>query len=112
MISSAGGAYRYRLLDNKLNELIEASECYLFSFLCGYIKGRQSQEETLGEMWAHKNGAPIFYITENTVEELLNKLFFKADYIIFFLDGTPLIDRAFMKYKMLGKRGSVIRVEN
>ena len=109
-IIAATGALNYRLLDNKLNQLIETSGCYLFYILCGYIEGRKSNEETLGEKWARINGAPTIYIHAKSDNELIDKMIFKADYAIFILDGNPLINNAFMRYKMAGKRGSVIKL--
>lgn len=108
-IVAAAGALNYRLLDKKLNELIETSGRYLFYILCGYIEGRKSNEETLGELWARNNGAPTLYIHAKTVDTLIDKMILKADYAIFILDGNPLINNAFMRYKMTGKRGSVIK---
>lgn len=110
-IIAATGALNYRLLDNKLNELIESSGCYLFYILCGYIEGRKSNEETLGELWAKNNGAPTLYIHEKTIDKLIDRLIFSADYAIFILDGNPLINNAFMRYKMSGKHGSVIHAQ-
>ena len=111
-IIGAAGALEYRLLDNKLNELIESSQCFLFTILCGYVEGRKSNEETLGEKWAKNNGAPILYISEKSTEKLLSRVFYEADYIIFLLNGNPLINNAMMQYKMMGKHGSIIRVQN
>lgn len=99
----------YRLLDNRLNELIESSQQYLFYVLCGFVEGNKSKEESLGELWAKQNGAPIIYIHGKTVDELMHRVLLKADYIIFILDGNPLINKAFMRYKMMGKHGSVIK---
>ena len=110
VIAAATVPIYYEMLDKRLNSLIESSQCFLFNILCGTVEGSKSNEETLGEIWAKNNGAPILYITEKTTEKLINKLFYKADYIIFFLDGNPLINKMFMKYKMLGKHGSVIKV--
>lgn len=109
IIGAATGALEYRLLDNKLNQLIESSQCFLFSILCGSIEERKS-EETIGERWAKNNGAPIIYITAKSKEELERKLFTKADYIIFILNGNNTINQLFMRYKMTGKHGSVIKV--
>ena len=109
-IIAATGALNYHLLDNKLNQLIETSGCYLFYILCGYIEGRKSNEETLGEEWARINGAPTLYIHAKSDNDLIDKMIFKADYAIFILDGNPLINNAFMRYKMAGKRGTVIKV--
>lgn len=82
----------------------------MFYILCGYIEGRKSNEETLGELWARNNGAPTLYIHAKSDNELIDKMIFKADYAIFILDGNPLINNAFMRYKMAGKRGTVIKL--
>lgn len=100
----------YNLLDKQLNKLIEDSKCYLFTILCGRVEGQEKKEKTLAQLWAANNGAPVYYFTEKSEDLLINKLLFKADYIIFILDGNPLINNIFMKYKMMGKHGSVIRV--
>lgn len=109
-IIGAAGALNYRLLDKKLNELIETSGCFLFYILCGYIEGKESEEETLGELWARKNGAPTLYIHAKTIDKLIDKMILKADYAIFILDGNPIINNMFMRYKMAGKKGSVIKL--
>ena len=110
VVVAATGALNYRLLDNKINELIETSECYLFYILCGFVTGRKSEEESLGETWAKKNGAPIVYIYAESKEKLIDKLLKEADYVIFILEeDNKEIKNIFMKYKMLGKHGSVIR---
>lgn len=110
ILSAAAGALEYHLLDKKLNELIESSQCFIFYILCGYVKDRKSKEKSLGELWAENNGAPIIYISEKTTEKLMSRVILEADYIIFILNGNPLINNTFMKYKMLGKHGSVIKV--
>ena len=101
----------YDKLDNKLNELIETSQCFLFNILCGYVRGLTPGQETLGEIWAKKHGAPILYISENSKDALLRSLFLKADYIIFLVDGNPFINKALMQYKMTGKHGSIIYIQ-
>ena len=73
-IIAATGALNYRLLDNKLNKLIESSGCYLFNILCGYVEGSNSEEKSLGELWARNNGAPVIYIKEKTWNEREPKL--------------------------------------
>lgn len=110
ILSAATGALEYRLLDKKLNELVETSQCFLFYILCGYVEGSKSKEKSLGELWAEKNGLPVVYISEKTTEKLISRVILEADYIIFILNGNPLINNTFMKYKMLGKHGSVIKV--
>ena len=106
IISAGTGPIYYNKLDKYLNKLIETSQCFLFNILCGGVEGSKSTQETLGELWAKNNGAPILYFFEKTT----NKLFYKADDIIFLLDGDPFINKLFMKYKMTGKHGSAIRV--
>ena len=110
ILSSRTAPLYYDLLDKKINSLIETSQCYLFYILCGFIEGRKSSSKPLGELWAEKNGAPTLYISEKTTDPLLNRLFLEADYVIFMLDDDPLIRKAFMKYKMLGKHGSIVKV--
>lgn len=111
-IIAAAGALNYRLVDEKINTLIESSGCYLFTILCGSIEGKKSKEaKTLGEIWAERNGAPVEYIFAKTENELIDKMIFKADYVIFILDDNPLTKNIFMRYKMSSnKHGSVIKV--
>ena len=109
-IIAATDALNYRLLDNKLNELIESSGCYLFNILCGFVEGDNNEEKSLGELWAKNNGAPVIYIKEKTVDKLIDRMILKTDYAIFILDEeNPIIKKIFMRYKMAGKHGSVIK---
>ena len=113
ILSAATAPLYQELLDKRFDELIESSQCFLFYILCGYVKGSEkaeSVEKSLGEIWAEKHGAPILYISEKSTELLLNRLFSEADYIIFLLDGNPFINNAFMRYKMTGKHGTVIKI--
>lgn len=97
---------KYVLLDNSINKLIEDSGNYLFTVLCG------KQEETeLGRKWAVRNGAPVRYIKASSSAELIDKVLYFSDYIIFILDGTAAISNAFMRYKDSRKHGTVIRLE-
>lgn len=110
-IVSAGTApLYYEMIDKKLNQLIETSQCFVFTLLSGYVKGHKTNESTISEKWAREYGLPVFYISANTVDDLIDKLIYKADYAIFVLDGNPLINNAFMRYKMSGKHGTVIKV--
>ena len=95
----------YKLLDQKLNELIEEKQCYLFTVLCGGTSMTTCDQITLGRMWAERNGAPVRWIFGPTTA-VLNK----ADYIIFMYDGSQQIKNLIMKYKMMGKHGSVINI--
>ena len=110
ILGDADGAYRYRLLDKKLNELIETSECFLFNILCGVIEGEFYEKTLLGKEWGVNNGAPLRIYHGKTEEEVLRVLISKTDYAIFILDGNAQIKNIFMKYKMSGKHGSVIQV--
>ena len=110
IISAGTAPIYYDKLDKHLNKLIETSQCFLFNILCGGVEGSKSTQETLGELWAKNNGAPILYFFEKTTDKLINKLFYKADYIIFLLDGDPFVNKLLMKYKMTGKHGSAIRI--
>lgn len=110
IIAAGTAPLYYELVDKKLNQLIEASQCFVFTLLSGYVKGHKNSEPTISEKWAKEYGLPVFYISANSIEELVNKLIYKADYAIFVLDGNPLINNTFMQYKMSGKHGSVIKV--
>ena len=104
-----GSLNDYNILDQKLNELIEEKQCYLFTMLCGasdpdqYIPG-------LSEVWARKNGAPIEYLVEADPQRLLKKLAAAADYIVFILRDEQWLKNFMMQYKMLGKHGTVIKL--
>ena len=110
-IIAADGALNYRLVDKKINEIIEKTQDYGICILCGFIKGAESKEETLGEKWAKQNGAPIRWVHAKTATKLMDAMILKADYAIFILDGNPLINQALMRYKMAGKHGAVIKTD-
>ena len=111
VLSAKSSEKYYDLLNKKLNNLIETSQCYLFYILCGNLEDSTSTPISLGELWAKRNGAPILYISEKTNDKLVHRLFSEADYILFMLDGNPFINKLLMKYKMLGKHGTVIKVK-
>ena len=100
----------YALLDQELNKLIEEKQCYLFNVLCGGTSMGAYTQRTLGKFWADRNGAPVHWIFEPTPAALQDKLLKKADYIIFMYDGNQAIKNLIMKYKMMGKHGSVINI--
>lgn len=110
ILGHADGANRYRLLDKKLNNLIETSNCFLFNILCGVTGGEFCEKTLLGKEWGVENGAPLLVYHGKTEEETLRVLISKTDYAIFILDGDAQIRNLFMKYKMTGKHGSVIQV--
>lgn len=97
----------YKLLDKKLNELIEEKGIYLFYILCGRSVKTDLSRPSLGYSWAIRNGAPVQWIPEPTPAALMKE----ADYIIFFYDGSSAaIRNLIMKYKKMGKHGTVIRI--
>ena len=103
-----GGAltpYNYNILDQELNKLIEEKQCYLFTMLCGSTTENAAPADTLGRVWAERNGAPIQWIF-GPVPAILKE----ADYIIFLFDGNQEIKKIMMRYKMMGKHGTVIQL--
>ena len=88
----------YQEVDKLMNKLIEESGHYLFYVMV--ISG-----DRIGEMWAKKNGAPIEYYQGKDIDKVLKKI----DYAIFVFDGSPQVKRLMMRYKMMGKHGSVIK---
>ena len=104
-----GGSGDYNALDQKLNELIEEKQCYLFTVLCG-ATDPEKYTPGLSEVWAKKNGAPIEYLIDADPQRLLKKLAAAADYIIFILRDEQWLKNFMMQYKMLGKHGTVIKL--
>lgn len=109
-IAILGGSLNdYAVLDQKLNELIEERQCYLFTVLCGATDPTQ-YKPGLSEVWAKKNGAPIEYLVDADQQRLMTKLAAAADYIIFILRDEQWIKNFMMRYKMSGKHGTVIKL--
>lgn len=104
-----GGLMDYPILDQKLNELIEEKQCYLFTVLCGATDSVQ-YKPGLSEIWARKNGAPVEYLIDKDPQRLLKKLATTADYIIFILRDEQWLKNFMMQYKILGKHGTVIKL--
>lgn len=99
----------YQKLDKTLNQLIEEKGIYLFYMICGGRLRNDFPSPTLGSVWADRNGAPVIRLFDLAPAHLINKVLKEADYIIFFLSPeNQLIKNAMMKYKMMGKHGSVI----
>lgn len=88
-------------LDQKLEELIESSQCFLFH---AAVLSNAPQNETLGCRWASRRGCPLRVMD-------IDRILKKADYVIFILTEEDKVTKeALMKYKMSGKHGSVIRI--
>lgn len=110
-IAIIGGSLQdYNVLDQKLNELIEEKQCYLFYVVCG---GRSSvgYKPGLSETWARQNGAPVHYIFEENFNKLQYKIMAAADYIIFILRDEQWIKNFIMRFKETGKHGTVITIK-
>lgn len=96
----------YEVLDEILNELIEESQCFLFTVICGSTVNQKI--ESLGGLWAKNNGAAINYIIEEDINKLINKVVREVDFIIAFYDGEDnFIRRVIMKMKKCGKHGRI-----
>lgn len=110
----------YNKLNNTMEKLIQESQCYLFSILCGGTEDiapapftnstKLYPNRPLGEIWAHNNGAPVEYIYNPNVERLLDEIAQTADYIVADLGNGPpqFVKRLVMKMKSLGKHGTVV----
>ena len=71
------GKYTYEQLSATMEELIESSQCYLFTIVCGSTE-KKMPIGSLSETWALNNGAPINYIIESDVNKELES---NAEYL-------------------------------
>ena len=110
IIAAGTAPLYYEQLDKRLNSLIEKSGCYLFTILCGRLADQERRGISLGQQWAVANGCPVRYITAKTEKQLIDKMINLTDYAIFILDGNSQINNIFMRYKMEGKHGTVIKL--
>lgn len=108
LIGILGGArvekteYALAALDTAMEEYMEASQCFLFN---AAVLSKDPFNESLGSLWASRRGCPI------RIFERMEKLLYAVDYCIFILEkNDEETKRAFMKYKMMGKHGKVIKV--
>ena len=93
-----------KVLDDKLNELIESSQCFLFH---AAVLSKDPSNQTLGCIWASRRGCPVRFF--DSIEKILKK----SDYCIFIIKKNDLeTTQAFMRYKMdyPWKHGSVIKI--
>lgn len=104
----------YNKLDKALNELIESSQNYLFTILCGgtglVYDEAGSRIKSIGEIWAEKNGAPAQFLYCEDPERLLIKTAQTADYILY--DGTTdsqWAKRLLMMMRALEKHGTIVK---
>lgn len=104
------GKYTYEQLSATMEELIESSQCYLFTIVCGSTE-KKMPIGSLSETWALNNGAPINYIIESDVNKLIDKIVKSADFVLAFYDGEDaIVRRVIMKMKGEGKHGKVVNV--
>lgn len=103
-----GDTQSYDLLNSTLNKLIEDSQCYIFTMLCGTTDPTISTP-SLGELWAQEYGILTERIIDPDPQKLLNKIAYKADYIIFIIHDEQWIKNFMMQLKMSGKHGTVIQ---
>ena len=84
-----------------VNEWVEKNQIYLFYIVCN--KG------SLAEAVAETLGAPAYFLNENDVESLVQKLPKIADYGIIKYDGNNFVRRLIMGLRAEGKHGWVIK---
>lgn len=97
----------YNTLSAAMDRLIEDSQFFLFTIVCGGTD-QYSEVASLGEIWAKNNGAPIQFIFEENIDQLLNKIVQTADYLVAYNDGNPHTKRLIMKFSSEGKHGTVV----
>lgn len=88
-------------VDEVIMKEVEAKQFFLFTVLCN-----QAAPAGLSKDWADLRGCPVEYIKVNSLEHL----FYKADYCFFVYKGEQWMKNAIMKFKMMGKHGTVINV--
>ena len=87
-------------IDSVMEKLIEESQCFLFTVVCG-------RADTVAYDWAQKVGAPVSFSQVKTPQGLLKE----ADYLVMKLDASSpqWMKNLMMAWKKEGKHGTVIR---
>ena len=87
-------------IDSVMEKLIESTQCFLFTVVCGGI-------DNVAYDWAQKAGAPVSFSQVKTPQELLKE----ADYLVIKInDDTPQwMKNLMMAWKKEGKHGTVIK---
>lgn len=104
----------YEKLDRTMQKLIEDSQFFLFTVVCGGT-GIETDKtgariKTIGEQWAEKNGAPMEFLYRRDAEDLLDKIAKEADYIVADLScDNQWIKRLVMRMRSMSKHGTVIK---
>jgi len=104
------GFDNYKELDNKMEELIAESGNYLFAVAAGGLSG-QTLEESLSAKWAKDKGAPLYWITAGTGDELIRRMVQECDYVVMKItSSSPQWHKnLLMQFKKAGKHGTVVR---
>ena len=87
-------------MDSVMEKLIEESQCFLFTVVCGGINN-------VAYDWAQKVGAPVSFSQAKTPQELLKE----ADYLVMKLETSSpqWMKNLMMAWKKEGKHGTVVR---
>ena len=87
-------------IDSVMEKLIESTQCFLFTVVCGGI-------DNVAYDWAQKAGAPVIFSQVKTPQALLKE----ADYLVIKInDDTPQwMKNLMMAWKKEGKHGTVVR---
>lgn len=103
------GPWRIGQLSAVMEQLIEETQCYLFTVICG---GTDEEKcfKSIGYKWAKMNGIPVEFLVDKNVEILLDAIPKQADYIVALFNGeNNFIRRLIMKMKAEGKHGKIRR---
>lgn len=106
MVIAAVGFENYAELDAALNDFIERKQIFLFEILCGGFddKGFNS----VAEVWARNNGAPVRFVFDSDVDRLLEKISNSADYLIVKSPVSNFARRLIMLMRSKEKHGEVL----
>ena len=87
-------------IDGVMEKLIESTQCFLFTVVCGGI-------DNVAYDWAQKAGAPVTFSQVKTPRGLLKE----ADYLVMKLEASSpqWMKNLMMTWKKEGKHGTVIR---
>lgn len=104
------GFDNYNELDTTMQKLIEDSQCFLFTVLCGGTD-QSNHQVSLAEQWAIANGCPIEKIYNKDIDKLMWILGQEATYLVIKISEStpPHLKNFMMKFKMEGKHGTVVK---
>ena len=104
------GFDNYNELDATMQKLIEDSQCFLFTILCGGTD-QSNHQASLAEQWATANGCPVEKIYNKDIDKLMWILGQEATYLVMKISEStpPHLKNFMMKFKMEGKHGTIVR---